>query len=96
MGPSYGWVVVDHHSSITGTSCSRPTSHAGADDGMKFRDAIKLLEGDGWCLERTAGSHMQFRHPQKPGTVTVPGGGKLGSEVPLGTLNSLLKQAGLK
>jgi predicted RNA binding protein YcfA (HicA-like mRNA interferase family) len=39
---------------------------------------------------------MQFRHASKPGTVTVPGGGKLFREVPLGTLNSDLKQAGLK
>ena len=47
---------------------------------MKYRDAIKLLEADGWFLERTVGSHLQFRHPQKPGTVTVPGGGKLGTK----------------
>ena len=83
--------------------CAQPSRRSetktvlqGTDDRMKYRDAIKLLEGDGWSLERTAGSHMQFRHPRKPGTVTVPGGGKLGSEVPPGTLNSLLKQAGLK
>jgi len=63
---------------------------------MKYRDVIKSLEVDGWFLERTVGSHMQFRHPQKPGTVTVPGGGKLANEVPPGTLNSILKQAGLK
>ena len=63
---------------------------------MKYRDVIKLLEVDGGFLERTAGSHLQFRHPTKLGTVTVPGGGKLGNEVPPGTLNSILKQAGLK
>ena len=63
---------------------------------MKYREAIKLLEADGWFLERTVGSHLQFRHPQKPGTVTVPSGGKLGNEVPPGTLNSILKQAGMK
>lgn len=63
---------------------------------MKYRDAIKLLEADGWFLERTAGSHLQFRHPHKLGTVTVPGGGKLGNDVPPGTLNSILKQAGMK
>ena len=43
---------------------------------MKYRDVIKLLEADGWFLERTVGSHLQFRHPNKPGTVTVPSGGK--------------------
>jgi predicted RNA binding protein YcfA (HicA-like mRNA interferase family) len=63
---------------------------------MKYRDVIKMLEDDGWFLERTVGSHMQFRHPSKPGTVTVSAGGKLGRDVPKGTMNSILKQAGLK
>jgi predicted RNA binding protein YcfA (HicA-like mRNA interferase family) len=63
---------------------------------MKYRDVIKLLEADGWFLERSVGSHLQFRHSTKPGTVTVPSGGRLGNEVPPGTLNSILKQAGLK
>jgi len=55
-----------------------------------------MLEKDGWRLERTVGSHLVFRHPAKPGTVTVPGGGKLQREIKPGTLNSVLKQAGLK
>ena len=63
---------------------------------MKYRDLIKKLEEGGWFLERVTGSHMQFRHAAKPGTVTVPAGGKLAREVPPGTLNSVLKQAGLK
>lgn len=63
---------------------------------MKYREIIKRLEADGWYIERVAGSHMQFRHPQKPGTVTVPAGGKAGKDIPPGTLNSILKQAGLK
>lgn len=63
---------------------------------MKYRDVIKRIEGDGWCLERTVGSHRQYRHPTKAGTLTVPAGGKLAKEVPPGTLNSILKQAGLK
>ena len=63
---------------------------------MKVREAIKLLEGDGWRLDRQSGSHRQYRHPTKPGTVTVAGGGKLNRDVPPGTLNSILKQAGLK
>jgi predicted RNA binding protein YcfA (HicA-like mRNA interferase family) len=63
---------------------------------MKYRDVIKLLEDDGWKHERTVGSHLQYRHPTKPGTVTVPGGGKLNRDVPPGTLNSIKKQAGLK
>ena len=51
---------------------------------MKYRDLIKLIENDGWPLERVVGSHMQFRHPTKSGTVTIPGGGKLAKDVPPG------------
>lgn len=61
---------------------------------MKVREVIRLLERDGWQLARTRGSHRQFKHPTKTGTVTVSG--KLGLEMPPGTLNSVLKQAGLK
>ena len=63
---------------------------------MKYRDVIKMVESDGWRLLRSVGSHFQYRHPTKPGTVTISAGGKLGKEVPPGTLNSILKQAGLK
>jgi predicted RNA binding protein YcfA (HicA-like mRNA interferase family) len=63
---------------------------------MKYRDVVKMIEADGWVLERIAGSHQQYRHPTKSGTVTVPAGGKMSREVPPGTLNSILKQAGLK
>jgi predicted RNA binding protein YcfA (HicA-like mRNA interferase family) len=61
---------------------------------MKVRELVRLLEEDGWYLVRTRGSHRQFHHSSKLGTVTVSG--KLGVDVPLGTLNSVLKQAGLK
>ncbi len=61
---------------------------------MKVRDLIKLLEKDGWYLVRTRGSHRQFKHPSKTGKVTVAG--KPGVEMPPGTLNAVLKQAGLK
>ena len=61
---------------------------------MKVRDLIKVIEGDGWRLVRTRGSHRQFHHPSKPGTVTVSGNPKL--DVPIGTLKSVLKQAGIK
>ena len=54
---------------------------------MKYRDLIKLIEMDGWVVERVAGSHMQSRHPTKPGTVTVPAGGHLAKYIPPGTLN---------
>ena len=61
---------------------------------MKVRDVIKLLNKDGWYLARTRGSHRQFKHETKPGTVTVAG--KPSLDLPPGTLNSILKQAGLK
>jgi predicted RNA binding protein YcfA (HicA-like mRNA interferase family) len=61
---------------------------------VKVRDVIAQLESDGWELVRTRGSHRQFRHSSKPGTVTVAG--KLSVDVPVGTLGSIWKQAGLK
>jgi len=61
---------------------------------MKVRDVIKLIERDGWFLVRTRGSHRQFHHPTKSGTVTVAG--KESVEMPPGTLNNVMKQAGLK
>ena len=59
-----------------------------------MRDVLKMLAGDGWYLVTTEGSHRQFKHTTKPGRVTVPG--KPNDELPPGTLNSVLKQAGLK
>ncbi|HST24036.1 MAG TPA: type II toxin-antitoxin system HicA family toxin [Blastocatellia bacterium] len=61
---------------------------------MKVKELIKLIKEDGWHLARTKGSHRQFKHPTKHGVVTVSG--KPSVEVPLGTLNNILKQAGLK
>ena len=61
---------------------------------MKVREVIRLLQRDGWCHIRTRGSHRQFQHPEKSGTVTVAG--KLGLDIPPGTLNSILKSSGLK
>jgi predicted RNA binding protein YcfA (HicA-like mRNA interferase family) len=61
---------------------------------VKVRDLITRLKQDGWRQVRMKGSHRQFRHPEKPGTVTVAG--KLNLEVPRGTLGNILKQAGLK
>ena len=62
---------------------------------VKFRDLIRRLEADGWTLVRTTGSHLHYKHPTKPGVVTVPGGGKQNRDVAPGTLRSILKQAGL-
>jgi predicted RNA binding protein YcfA (HicA-like mRNA interferase family) len=49
---------------------------------MKFRDLIKLVQADGWQLHHQTGSHRQFRHPIKRGTVTIAG--KPGEDVPQG------------
>ena len=61
---------------------------------MKVRDVIARIQADGWTLARTRGSHRHYRHPSKPGIVTVAGHPSV--DVPPGTLNSILKQAGLK
>jgi len=61
---------------------------------MKVKELLKKLENDGWLLTRTKGSHRQYRHSNKTGTVTVAG--KPSAEVPKGTLNAILKQSGLK
>lgn len=61
---------------------------------MKVREVIKMLEDDGWYQARMKGSHRQFKHHSKRGTVTVSG--KPNVDIPPGTLNNILKQAGLK
>jgi predicted RNA binding protein YcfA (HicA-like mRNA interferase family) len=61
---------------------------------LKVREAIKLVEDDGWFPVATRGSHRQFRHPVKAGRVTIAG--KPSDDFAPGTLNSILKQAGLK
>jgi len=61
---------------------------------MKVRQIIKLIKTDGWFWVRTKGAHRQYHHASKPGTVTVAG--KPSQDIPPGTLNSILRQAGLK
>jgi predicted RNA binding protein YcfA (HicA-like mRNA interferase family) len=61
---------------------------------MKVQELIALLKANGWVQVRMTGSHRQFHHPGKPGTVTVSG--KPSVDIPVGTLMSVLKQAGLK
>lgn len=60
----------------------------------KVREASRLVERDGWSLVRTRGSHRQYRHPTKPGTVTIAG--KPSDDLAPWVLSSILKQAGLK
>lgn len=61
---------------------------------MKVRDVIGLIEQDGWFPVATRGSHRQYKHATKPGRVTIAG--KPSDDMAPGTLNSVLKQAGLK
>jgi predicted RNA binding protein YcfA (HicA-like mRNA interferase family) len=61
---------------------------------MKVREVMAMLERDGWYQVAMKGSHRQYKHPTKPGRVTVAG--KPGHDLAPGTLNSILKQAQLK
>ncbi len=61
---------------------------------MKVSEVLRLLREDGWFPMVTRGSHRQFKHPAKPGRVTVAA--KISEDVSPGTLSSILKQAGLK
>jgi len=61
---------------------------------MKVRDAIKMVEADGWYLVKTKGSHHQYKHHEKTGRVTLAG--HPNDDLAPGTLNSILKQTQLK
>ena len=63
-------------------------------DQVKVRDLTRVIRRNGWYLVRTRGSHCQYKHPTKPGLVTVPR--KPNDDVAWGTVVSILKQAGLK
>jgi predicted RNA binding protein YcfA (HicA-like mRNA interferase family) len=62
--------------------------------GMKVGEMIAMLEADGWAQVRMRGSHRQFKHPWKTGTVTVAG--KLSADIPAGTYAAIRRQAGLR
>jgi predicted RNA binding protein YcfA (HicA-like mRNA interferase family) len=61
---------------------------------MKIRDVIRLIEADGWYLVVTKGSHRQYKHRERPGRVTIAG--HPSDDLAAGTLNSVLKQAGIR
>jgi predicted RNA binding protein YcfA (HicA-like mRNA interferase family) len=58
---------------------------------MTSREVIARLEREGWLLHHTKGSHRQYKHPSKPGRVTVPHPKR---DLPTGTLRSIYRQAG--
>ncbi len=62
---------------------------------MKVKEIIRKIKDDGWYrVDKSGGDHRQFKHPGKKGRVTIAG--KLSSDLAPGTLNSILKQSGLK
>ncbi|NWF83062.1 MAG: type II toxin-antitoxin system HicA family toxin [Bryobacteraceae bacterium] len=61
---------------------------------MKVRELIRTIEKDGWVHVKTRGSHRQYKHPAKPGRVTIPG--HPGDDVHPETLKSVLTQSGLR
>ena len=60
---------------------------------MKFRELVKIIKDDGWQYIDTRGSHHHYKHPTKPGKVTIP---FHNTDLKIKTANSILKQAGLK
>jgi predicted RNA binding protein YcfA (HicA-like mRNA interferase family) len=60
---------------------------------MKSKDVIRKLKAGGWVEVAIKGSHHQFRHPTKPGRVTVP---HPKADLGVGTLKSIERQAGIK
>lgn len=60
---------------------------------MSSREVIRALEAAGWIEVRSKGSHRHFKHPKRPGTVTVPHPEK---DLPLGTVKSIEKHSGVQ
>ena len=59
---------------------------------MRFREIEIIIEKDGWYQVKQKGSHHQYKHPTKPGKVTIP---EHGEDLNLDTVKSIMKQAGL-
>jgi len=66
----------------------------GRNIAVKVKEAIEMIEKDGWFMIRSKGSHRQYGHCQKKGLVTIAG--HLNDDLARGTVNSIFKQAGLK
>jgi predicted RNA binding protein YcfA (HicA-like mRNA interferase family) len=60
---------------------------------MKVKELLRQLQDEGWVRKDQKGSHLQLVHPSRKGKITVP---VHGGDIPKGTLNAILKQAGLK
>ena len=79
---------------VPDASAPHNRAHPGASSvPLKVSEIIKLIEADGWYLVATRGSQRQYKHPDKPGRVTVAG--KPSKELPPDTERSILRQAGI-
>lgn len=92
-GDRWSWNLGDHRYVDTSLP-GRGSQRACYSLPVKVSEVVRLLRDDGWYLVATRGSHHQYKHPTKLGRVTVPG--KPSDDLAPGTLNSILKQAGLK
>jgi predicted RNA binding protein YcfA (HicA-like mRNA interferase family) len=86
------WQIATHM--LRWAPCRRRSRQQVAQASGDVREVIKMLEKEGWRLVVTRGSHRQFKHPTRPGRVTVSG--HPGDEMPKGTLASVRRQAGLE
>jgi|GEM_PF-357269 len=97
MGIWYGFfgkIYTYSHTFLLGVVCKRVYDRGhNKGETMKSREVIKKLEADGWQEVAQAGSHKQFKHPKKPGRVTVPHPKK---DLKIGTLISIEKQSGVR
>ena len=73
--------------------CNKCVLLKGEESGLDSRDVVRELKRAGWFQVKQVGSHKQFKHPTKKGRVTVPHPKR---DVPIGTLKSIAKQAGVK
>ena len=76
-----------------GTSTLLGFQHEGR-RSVTVRELLRIIENDGWVMVAQKGSHRQYKHPTKPGRVTIAGHAR--DDIAPGTLNSILRQAGLK
>ncbi|EKV28382.1 hypothetical protein C882_0956 [Caenispirillum salinarum AK4] len=60
---------------------------------MTSREVMRALKADGWVVVDQVGSHVQLKHPTKPGRVTVPHPKR---DLKIGTLKSIEKQSGVR
>jgi predicted RNA binding protein YcfA (HicA-like mRNA interferase family) len=90
------WLPVAAHNGPNNGPTKKPTEivfHARYTGSVKVRDIIRMIEQDGWVQVRQKGSHRQYHHPSKTGTVTVAGHPPM--DLDPKTERSILKQAGL-